>query len=131
LEASQHNSDDDSSSTTQQQQVTTRTATGHGNQQLLIVKFANPSYLLAHVAAAAWWALAGPALQTAFEVAGCHIIVKEAMANGRLTPRNDQPDFQRKLTVLQDAAWQVRCSCLVVSVPPACFAKQAIKFESN
>lgn len=35
---------------------------------------------------------------------GLGVIVKEAVANGRLTPRNNHPDFQRKRAVLETIA---------------------------
>lgn len=46
---------------------------------------------------------AGPALAEAHE-AGLGVIVKEALANGRLTPRNDMPEFAPKMTLLREAA---------------------------
>jgi aryl-alcohol dehydrogenase-like predicted oxidoreductase len=46
---------------------------------------------------------AGPALAAAHE-AGLGVIVKEALANGRLTPRNDMLDFAAKMDVLKEAA---------------------------
>lgn len=46
---------------------------------------------------------AGRALAAAHE-AGLGVIVKEALANGRLTPRNDMPDFAPKMDVLKEAA---------------------------
>jgi aryl-alcohol dehydrogenase-like predicted oxidoreductase len=51
---------------------------------------------------------AGAALQEAHE-AGLGVIVKEALANGRLTSRNDMPDFapQRRLLDEQAAAFGV------------------------
>ncbi len=36
--------------------------------------------------------------------AGMGVIVKEGLANGRLTPRNDSPGFQRKMALLQAQA---------------------------
>ncbi|MDQ4076668.1 MAG: aldo/keto reductase [Chloroflexota bacterium] len=45
----------------------------------------------------------GPALQEAHEM-GMGIIVKEALANGRLTQRNEDPDFADKLSLLQKQA---------------------------
>jgi aryl-alcohol dehydrogenase-like predicted oxidoreductase len=45
----------------------------------------------------------GDALANAHE-AGVGVIVKEALANGRLTPRNDDPDFAEKLNLLQQQA---------------------------
>jgi aryl-alcohol dehydrogenase-like predicted oxidoreductase len=44
-----------------------------------------------------------PALQAA-HAAGMGVIVKEALANGRLTPRNQEPDFAPKLQILQQEA---------------------------
>jgi aryl-alcohol dehydrogenase-like predicted oxidoreductase len=46
---------------------------------------------------------AGPALRDAHQ-AGMGIIVKEALANGRLTPRNDEPEFQKKREMLERVA---------------------------
>jgi aryl-alcohol dehydrogenase-like predicted oxidoreductase len=46
---------------------------------------------------------AGPALAQA-HAAGMGVIVKEALANGRLTGRNDEPDFAPKRKVLQAEA---------------------------
>jgi aryl-alcohol dehydrogenase-like predicted oxidoreductase len=43
---------------------------------------------------------AGPALAEA-HAAGIGVIIKEALANGRLTERNDDPDFAPKLTILK------------------------------
>ena len=45
----------------------------------------------------------GPALTAAHE-AGLGVIIKEAVANGRLTPRNTSPEDQPKLAVLASAA---------------------------
>ena len=39
--------------------------------------------------------------------AGMNVIVKEAMANGRLTPRNDNPNFAVKLQKLEKIASRV------------------------
>lgn len=44
-----------------------------------------------------------PALQDA-HAAGLGVIVKEALANGRLTPRNQEPDFANKRKILEDEA---------------------------
>lgn len=44
---------------------------------------------------------AGPALAEA-HAAGIGIIIKEALANGRLTNRNDDPDFAPKLNLLKE-----------------------------
>lgn len=46
---------------------------------------------------------AGPALRDASH-AGMGVIVKEALANGRLTPRNDEPEFQKKREMLERVA---------------------------
>lgn len=46
---------------------------------------------------------AGPALAAAHD-AGLGVIVKEALANGRLTPRNDMPEFAPKMTLMREAA---------------------------
>lgn len=46
---------------------------------------------------------AGAALQEAHE-AGMGVIVKEALANGRLTPRNQDPTFQPKMAILNKTA---------------------------
>ncbi len=46
---------------------------------------------------------AGTMLRQANE-AGLGVIVKEALANGRLTPRNDDPDFAAKRTTLEEMA---------------------------
>jgi aryl-alcohol dehydrogenase-like predicted oxidoreductase len=51
----------------------------------------------------------GPALLEA-HAAGMGIIVKEALANGRLTNRNLDPDFAPKLAILQRAATKVNSS---------------------
>ncbi|MCI0396424.1 MAG: aldo/keto reductase [Chloroflexi bacterium] len=48
---------------------------------------------------------AAPALQEASQ-AGLGIIVKEALANGRLTPRNDAPEFQSQRALLEQVAAQ-------------------------
>lgn len=45
----------------------------------------------------------GPMLAAADE-AGMGVIVKEALANGRLTPRNDRPAFREKMALLREAA---------------------------
>jgi hypothetical protein len=50
---------------------------------------------------------AGPALLEARQP-GLSVIVKEAMANGRLTPRNTDAAFAAKLELLGDTAQQVR-----------------------
>lgn len=46
---------------------------------------------------------AGDALRDAHE-AGVGVIVKEALANGRLTPRNNDPAFQAKRAILEQVA---------------------------
>lgn len=46
---------------------------------------------------------AGPALAAAHD-AGLGVIVKEALANGRLTPRNEAPEFAGKMALLRQAA---------------------------
>lgn len=46
---------------------------------------------------------AGPALQEAHD-AGLGVIIKEALANGRLTPRNQAPDFAAQMARLNEAA---------------------------
>lgn len=46
---------------------------------------------------------AGPALQEA-HAAGMGVIIKEALANGRLTPRNPEPGFEKKMALLDEAA---------------------------
>lgn len=46
---------------------------------------------------------AGDALRQAHE-AGMGVIVKEALANGRLTPRNDRPQFTEQMQVLNQVA---------------------------
>ncbi len=52
---------------------------------------------------------AGEALQEAHE-AGMGVIVKEALANGRLTPRNQSPTFQNQMALLHQAAQQHNCT---------------------
>lgn len=49
----------------------------------------------------------GPALQAAHDE-GLGVIVKEALANGRLTPRNDDPSFAPKMRLLRDAAGKLQ-----------------------
>jgi aryl-alcohol dehydrogenase-like predicted oxidoreductase len=46
---------------------------------------------------------AGPALREA-HAAGLGVVVKEALANGRLTARNDAPDFAPQRRLLEDVA---------------------------
>lgn len=50
---------------------------------------------------------AGPALQAA-HAHGLVVIVKEPLANGRLTPRNADPDFADKRQILEDTAARLR-----------------------
>ena len=59
----------------------------------------------------------GPALTEAHE-AGMGVIVKEALANGRLTERNKEPGFSRKLAILGTEARQLGTSidALVLAV---------------
>jgi aryl-alcohol dehydrogenase-like predicted oxidoreductase len=52
---------------------------------------------------------AGPALSEA-HAAGVGIIIKEALANGRLTERNDDPDFAPKLTLLRQESERLTVS---------------------
>lgn len=52
---------------------------------------------------------AGPALQAA-RSAGVGVIIKEALANGRLTPRNTAPAFADKLALLQQQAGRLDTS---------------------
>jgi aryl-alcohol dehydrogenase-like predicted oxidoreductase len=51
----------------------------------------------------------GPALAEAY-AAGMGIIVKEALANGRLTPRNDDPTFAEKRRRLEATAARLGCA---------------------
>ena len=51
----------------------------------------------------------GEALAEA-RAAGLGVIVKEAMANGRLTARNDEPAFRRKREVLEATAARLGCT---------------------
>jgi aryl-alcohol dehydrogenase-like predicted oxidoreductase len=48
---------------------------------------------------------AGEALQTAHE-SGIGVIIKEALANGRLTAKNDEPAFAEKRALLEDVAFE-------------------------
>jgi aryl-alcohol dehydrogenase-like predicted oxidoreductase len=59
---------------------------------------------------------AGPALSAA-HAAGVGIIIKEALANGRLTDRNDDPGFAPKLTLLREesARLSVSVDALVIA----------------
>jgi aryl-alcohol dehydrogenase-like predicted oxidoreductase len=52
---------------------------------------------------------AGPALAEA-RAAGLGVIVKEALANGRLTPRNADPDFAPLRAVLEGEAERLGCA---------------------
>ena len=52
---------------------------------------------------------AGPALARAKD-AGWAVIVKEAMANGRLAPRNREEDFQHTRAVLRQQADRLQCT---------------------
>jgi aryl-alcohol dehydrogenase-like predicted oxidoreductase len=52
---------------------------------------------------------AGPALQEAHE-SGMGVIVKEALANGRLTPRNQSPAFQTQMALLNQLAQHHNCT---------------------
>jgi len=52
---------------------------------------------------------AGPALSEA-HAAGMGIIIKEALANGRLTDRNRDPDFAPKLAILQEESARLNTS---------------------
>lgn len=53
---------------------------------------------------------AGPALQEAHD-AGLGVIIKEALANGRLTDRNDDPAFATKRQLLQGEARRLGTTC--------------------
>jgi aryl-alcohol dehydrogenase-like predicted oxidoreductase len=55
------------------------------------------------------------ALQAAHE-AGLGVIIKEALANGRLTPRNRQPDFQASLALLQERAETLKTTIDALSI---------------
>lgn len=52
---------------------------------------------------------ATPALEAA-HTAGVGVIIKEALANGRLTPRNSSPSFQSQMTILQTQANAQNCT---------------------
>jgi aryl-alcohol dehydrogenase-like predicted oxidoreductase len=52
---------------------------------------------------------AGSALATAHD-AGLGVIVKESLANGRLTDRNNDPDFSIKRRILDDACRRRNCA---------------------
>jgi aryl-alcohol dehydrogenase-like predicted oxidoreductase len=51
----------------------------------------------------------GPALAAA-AAEGMGVLVKEALANGRLTPRNSEPDFAPKLAVLEAEAQRLNAT---------------------
>lgn len=63
----------------------------------------------------------GPMLQAA-RAAGVSVIVKEALANGRLTPRNQTPGFSSKLALLDEIA--MRHSATVDAVALAAAMQQ-------
>ncbi|MFL5241463.1 MAG: aldo/keto reductase [Gemmataceae bacterium] len=84
----------------------TLTGTGQAGalKRALEIEFHNQR--LFDVVQATWNLLepsAGPALQEAHQ-AGMGVIIKEALANGRLTSRNTDPDFHAKRKALGDAA---------------------------
>ena len=56
-----------------------------------------------------------PALAAAHEE-GLGIIVKEALANGRLTPRNDEPAFAPKMSLLQEIATELETTVDAVAL---------------
>jgi aryl-alcohol dehydrogenase-like predicted oxidoreductase len=61
----------------------------------------------------ATWNLLEPSAGTALaaaHAAGLGVIVKEALANGRLTPRNEDPEFAPKLAVLAAQAQRLQTS---------------------
>ncbi len=58
---------------------------------------------------------AGQALSEA-SAAGMGIIIKEALANGRLTQRNDDPSFKRKRALLDEAAARYETTIDAVSL---------------
>jgi aryl-alcohol dehydrogenase-like predicted oxidoreductase len=58
---------------------------------------------------------AGPALLEA-HAAGMGVIVKEALANGRLTSRNPDPDFEPKLAILNQEATRLDSSVDAVAL---------------
>lgn len=64
---------------------------------------------------------AGPALCAA-QTACVSVIIKEAMANGRLTPRNEDPAFKEKLQLLCDTARQYNSTPDALAL--ACVLKQ-------
>lgn len=75
---------------------------------------------------------AGTALLQAKEV-GLSVISKEAMANGRLTPRNTDPAIMPKLKLLCDTAQQVRSQALALTVAGCihCMAHCIKKVDCN
>jgi aryl-alcohol dehydrogenase-like predicted oxidoreductase len=58
---------------------------------------------------------AGPALAEAHE-AGMGVIIKEALANGRLTSRNNEPDFKSKLNLLEEIATELETTIDAVAI---------------
>ena len=52
---------------------------------------------------------AGEALQEAHQ-SGMGVIIKEAVANGRLTPRNQNPTFHTQMALLNEIAEQLDCT---------------------
>lgn len=50
---------------------------------------------------------------------GLGIIVKEALANGRLTPRNDEPAFAAKMNLLQEVARELETTVDAVALAAA------------
>lgn len=61
---------------------------------------------------------AGPALQAAHD-AGLMVIVKEAVANGRLTDRNDSPGFAPKQAQLTEMATQLNTTVDALAIAAA------------
>lgn len=61
---------------------------------------------------------AAPALQLAHEL-GIGIIVKEALANGRLTSRNTDPSFMRKREILEACAGELGCTLDALAIAAA------------
>lgn len=58
-------------------------------------------------------------LQKAHE-AGMKVIVKESLANGRLTSRNDAPDFAEKRSLLDSVATELNASIDAVAIAAVC-----------
>lgn len=58
---------------------------------------------------------AAPALQAAYDE-GLGVIVKEALANGRLTPRNDDPAFAERMRRLRAAADELQTTVDAVAL---------------